>query len=200
MDTASSQLSSLNPIILVISFVLTAALFIFMFSKIIKAIKKSKEKKQPQQSNPETNHSNATISGTLKHFNGLPVPENTSCQINSTKDAYQILCQGQQFNLAKEKVLNISITTDTEIQKQYVSSAGGAIGGALLFGPVGALIGGRTKAKTKKEVYTYLIFTYLKGEEPQYIAFDSTDSYFLTMKILKEFEAQKPREAYQIEL
>lgn len=45
------------------------------------------------------------------------------------------------------------IKTDKEIQQQYVSSVGGAVGGAVLFGPLGAITGGRAKKKTVKEVY-----------------------------------------------
>ena len=35
--------------------------------------------------------------------------------------------------------------TNEQISKQAVSSAGGAVAGAVLFGPLGAIIGGRAK-------------------------------------------------------
>ncbi|MEH2944892.1 hypothetical protein VSQ32_19130 [Lachnospiraceae bacterium KK002] len=57
------------------------------------------------------------------------------------------------FELEKSKITDMCIKTDKEIQQQYVSSVGGAVGGAVLFGPLGAITGGRAKKKTVKEVY-----------------------------------------------
>lgn len=43
----------------------------------------------------------------------------------------------------------------------YVSSIGGTVGGAMLFGTLGAMTGGRAKKKTvKNETHHYLIITY----------------------------------------
>ena len=35
----------------------------------------------------------------------------------------------------------------------------------MLFGPVGAMIGGRSKEKTSKIIHSYLIFTFLDNDE-----------------------------------
>ena len=48
---------------------------------------------------------------------------------------------------------------------------GGAIGGAVLFGPLGAMIGGRAKERQTITVEKYLVFTYEDNEELKYIAF-----------------------------
>ena len=81
-----------------------------------------------------------------------------------------------KFNLDRERVRDVCLKTDIDIQKQYVSSSGGAIAGGLLFGPVGALIGGRTKQKKIKNVSTYLIITYTNDDEIKYVGFDATNS------------------------
>ena len=73
------------------------------------------------------NERNATLFVTLSHFYGLPVAENTITQIFSCPNEYEFLANNNSFKLAKEKVTDISITTDVDIQKSNVSSIGGAI-------------------------------------------------------------------------
>ena len=54
------------------------------------------------------------------------------------------------FKLLKEKITDVTMTNDIEIQKNNVSSIGGAVSGAILFGALGAIIGGRAKNKKVK--------------------------------------------------
>ena len=81
---------------------------------------------------------------------------------------------GIRYELSKDKVTDIAVKTDVEIQKQYVSSAGGALAGGMLFGPLGAIVAGRTKVKKNRAVTNYLIFTYLADEGISYISFELT--------------------------
>ncbi len=146
---------------------------------------------------------NASLFASLKHFAGLPIPENTLCQVYSTPSRIEIVANGQQFNLTKEKIIDVSITTNTEIQKQLVSSSGGAVGGALLFGAVGALIGGRTKAEEVKQEKSYLIFTYQKENETKYVGFDISSggtSEIRAEKFVKEFQQQEHKPLMQTNL
>ena len=57
---------------------------------------------------------------------------------------------GIRYELSKDKVTDIAVKTDVEIQQQYVSSAGGALAGGMLFGPLGAIVAGRTEAKRSR--------------------------------------------------
>ncbi|MBN1042511.1 MULTISPECIES: hypothetical protein [Clostridium] len=110
----------------------------------------------------------------IPHVNGLPIAENTLCQIYYTDDNLFIDGSGQSFNLSNEKISAIEIKTDVEIQKQYVSSVAGGITGAIVFGPLGALIGGRVKEKKIKNTTRYLIITYTSDNEIKYLGFDIT--------------------------
>lgn len=110
----------------------------------------------------------------IPHVNGLPIAENTLCQIYYTDDNIFIDGSGQSFNLSNEKISAIEIKTDVEIQKQYVSSVAGGITGAIVFGPLGALIGGRVKEKKIKNTTRYLIITYTSDNEIKYLGFDIT--------------------------
>lgn len=109
---------------------------------------------------------------TMKHIHGLPIAENTNCQITSMDDKFVFSSGAMNFELDKFKITDMCIKTDKEIQQQYVSSVGGAVGGAVLFGPLGAIIGGRVKKKTiKSEIHNYLIITY-QSPEIKYIGFE----------------------------
>lgn len=115
-------------------------------------------------------------------------------------DKYEINANGMTFNLDKQKVTDVCIKTDTEIQQQYVSSAGGAVGGALLFGPLGAIIGGRAKKKKSKMVFRYLIVTYMSENEVKYVGFDVTNNFLLAMKFVDEFTRNNVGKTMNIDL
>ena len=134
---------------------------------------------------------NPSLVDTFDHVNGLPIAENTFCQVLSCPDQYVFFANGVTFNLEKSKVTDLCITSDVDIHKQYVSSVGGAIGGAIAFGPVGAAIGGRAKIKTTRESSYYLIFTYVTCNIIKYVGFDVTYSYLRAEKYVKEFKSNQ---------
>ena len=142
----------------------------------------------------------ATIFAAFHHLAGLPIPEDTICQVYSTPRGIEIVAKGQQFNLAKDKIIDITIKTDTEIQKQVVSSAGGAIGGAMLFGAVGALIGGRPKTKTTRKISNYLILTYQKDATSDYIGFDVSKQKGSAQQFVREFNQSGNKQLFQTDL
>lgn len=172
MNTKIGQgtLGELIPIIIIL-----ALLFLFVIFCFYMAVQTSKNKNQrlKEQGNNVLDK-NASLYTALTHKTGLPIPENTHCKIYSCPGKYVIEANGQTFNLNKEKVTGLNMKADVETHNSYVSSAGGAVGGAMLFGPAGALIGGRTKQKTDKTLHTYLIFTYQKDNSVDYIAFNTT--------------------------
>lgn len=98
-------------------------------------------------------------------------------------DEFQISGGGNNFVLQKDKISEISVMTDTEIQKQYVSSIGGAVAGGVVFGPLGAIVGGRAKEKKTKTKTYYLIFTYVSDNEVRYMSFEI--EYAVTLKASK---------------
>ena len=57
----------------------------------------------------------------------------------------------------------------------------------MLFGPIGALIGGRAKEKTSRIINSYLIFTFLADNEVKYIAFNCTGNN-KAYSFVKEFK------------
>lgn len=157
---------------------------------------RSKGKKEISKLKKEKN-SNLFIA--LLHFYGLPISKNVVTQIFSTPSEYEFIAGNNSFKLSKDKVTDVTITTDVEVQKNNVSSIGGAIGGAALFGPIGAMIGGRSKEKTSKIVHSYLIFTFLDNNDLKYVAFDCTNN-FQAHKFVKEFKAIENKKTTTINL
>ena len=91
------------------------------------------------------------------------------------------------------------IKTDTEIQDQAVSSIGGAVAGAAMFGALGAIIGGRAKTKKVKTVIQYLIITYTDNKgELAYIGFDIKNNPPSAAKLVKEFWELNTTQSVQI--
>ena len=128
----------------------------------------------------QINHLKAT------HAAGLPLAENTDCIIQLKTDKFCFTGGGNEFELSYDKVTSFDVKTDEEIQNQCVSSIGGAVGGALLFGPLGAIVGGRAKTKKTKTLSYYVIFTYLKDQHVEYISFEISDSELSKAKDFKQ--------------
>lgn len=172
----------------VLVIMLLAALFVLIISIPVCIIKSSQARKNQKKRMEELG---CVVEVSLKHFTGLPIPENSPCTFQVYKDCYKTFCNGAEFKLDRTKVTDICLKTDVEIQKQSVSSIGGAIGGAMLFGPVGAMIGGRAKNKEIRTATTYLIVSYMKDDEMKYIAFEIPYLYGGIDKIIKDFKENK---------
>ena len=111
----------------------------------------------------------------LRHLMGLPFAEGAKCVLYLTDVGYEFERNNQKIKLNMNRVQDVSIKTDKEIQSSYVSSAGGAIGGAMLFGPLGAIIGGRAKKKTSAKITKCLIILANTEDGLKCISFDCTN-------------------------
>ncbi len=148
----------------------------------------------------KNNFEGITIYTAFHHVNGLPIPENVLCEVFSYPDRIDFKSGTTEIKLPKEKITDISIKTDTEIQQQLVSSAGGAIAGVMLFGSLGAIIGGRVKTKKVKTTTNYLIITYKSENELKYIGFDIQNNPPSADKLVKEFQKSNSASGVKIEL
>lgn len=95
-----------------------------------------------------------------KVVSGLPVPENTLCQAFFGQNINIVIPDGPTFTIPVEKLVSVAESSDVDIQRQNVSSVGGAIAGAMVAGPIGAAIGGRTKEKVTRTIKPYIVITY----------------------------------------
>lgn len=191
MDTpiGKSTLGEMMPYFVVI--IILLLILIFLFKILIMTFKAQKERKKQ----------GVTVYTTFHHVNGLPIAENLLCEISSYVDRIDFKAGTTNIKLSREKITDMCIKTDTEIQKQAVSSVGGAIAGGVMFGPLGAIIGGRAKDKKVKTTTQYLIITYTGEQgELKYIGFDIKNDFLSANKLIKEFRRLNTNSGAQIEL
>ncbi len=178
---------------------LPPTILISIFILIIWRIRKSSLKKKQHKN--EIQRSGLTIHTMFPHVNGLPIAENLPCTIFSYPDRIEFKSGTTGIKLARNKITDMCIKTDTEIQNQAVSSVGGAIAGGVMFGPLGAVIGGRAKTKTVRTITQYLIITYTGSQENlKYIGFDVTHNLGPALKLVKEFKELNTTSGIRIEL
>ena len=140
------------------------------------------------------------LRGQLKLVVGLGnLPQGSPCKIFCNSERMKFSANGQDFVLETSKLLDISVMTQTEIQKQYVSSVGGAVAGAVLLGPLGAIIGGRATKKTINNTSKYLVISYISDGETKYIVFDTTNN-FVGNSIKNKYKYLKKNENIKVEL
>jgi len=160
------------------------AVIIFVIIGLFLIVKKSKTKEQKQQLKKEKEklqkHNETHVK--MKHILGLPLAENTECIVGFENDRFEFKGGGNSFTLNFNKITAINVLTDTEIQKQYISSVGGAVGGAVLLGPLGAMIGGRAKEKRTTTNTYYLNITYIKDDKITYMSFEIPVCYTSSVK------------------
>ncbi len=71
----------------------------------------------------------------------------------------------QNIQLSINQITNIGIFTETEIIERNNNVIGGSIAGGLLFGSLGAIIGGMSALQTKKTrvAHNYLVINYINS-------------------------------------
>lgn len=133
------------------------------------------------------------IKAAMPHMTGLPIADGTYCKIYLHPDKYVFEYKKTTYELPIDRITDVSIKTEKEVQTSYVSSIGGAVGGAVLLGPLGAIIGGRAKKKKTTTRKYYLIISYKKDEKYDCITFDATGC-LKAHKFVKEFSKRPVQE------
>ena len=145
-----------------------------------------------------------STAGTL--VDGLPVPSNTmiTVRLNSEKFYIQALIGRKKedwptYELTVEKVENVQLMNQTEIERVVEQSVPGLIIGGAALGALGAMIGGRVHTKEKVENHTILAITYFSGERKQ-IILDVTTAIKDSERVLNHFKELKPIQTGSIQL
>ena len=145
----------------------------------------------------------------FKYASGLNLPENIECTVVLLKSRIIISASGQEFNLSREKIFDVSVKTIEEIRTEYSSDMNSMALGYVLAGTVGAIVGGMPSERRVKSQTKYLIISYFSGETIKYILFDVTKDDivdgsigFLTKYERSEKKLKKltPKENVRIEL
>jgi len=190
---------------MILGVVLVILLFLGIFLIIKKGIKatrsmKKARKEVKEQRKERMNNENISILESFKHFYGLPVTEGKLTQVIWHEDKISFEADNVSFNLPLDRITNIEVVNSVDVQKQLVSSVGGAVGGYALLGPVGAIIGGRVKQKDVRTITWYLIFTYTKDNSVENIAFEVNGSLKNASSFVEKFKQIKPQTVQSFDL
>lgn len=182
-------------------FIVIGVLTLFIIFCVRMFVVTSKAKKEGKKKMKNLKNQGLSVYAAFHHVNGLPLAENLLCEVFSYPDRIEFKAGTTNIKLAREKITDMCLKFDTEIQNQAVSSIGGAIAGGVMFGTLGAIIGGRAKNKKVKTTTQYLIITYTGEQgELKYIGFDIKNNPPSAAKLVKEFRELNTNSGVQIEL
>ncbi len=122
---------------------------------------------------------------------GLPIPQSSDVSIKLTPGALTITGNGQEFEIDASKLTLVDLKSDVEMEKIIQQSAPGMIIGAVTFGVIGAMIGGRVKTKEKRTVNHFLIINY-QSDELKTIVIDATKDWYNAAALVDYFRKLNP--------
>jgi hypothetical protein len=147
----------------------------------------------------ETSSETAVFAGLFaKHVSGLPLAEGVDTKIVANDERLLFISNTQEFSLSSDRLIDIGIKTDQEIQSSYGSSISGAILGGYLFGAVGAVIGGQMRERKNIIKHHFLIITYKKDSDQVYLSFYIED--LISANKIVSFYSNKQKTQQRIEL
>ena len=133
-------------------------------------------------------------------IDGLPVPALTTVIAKLQPDGFSLKgLTGTQrenwpeYNLSLNKVQNVQLMNERQIQQVIQQSAPGMILGAAAFGVLGAIVGGRVK------ITTLLIIDY-ESNGPKQIVLNVSDNLKDSEQVVNLFHSMKPVSNAPIEL
>lgn len=127
-----------------------------------------------------------------KHISGLEIPDNIDCTLTLSDSGLTINVPSikKEFTLSLDRIENISVYHEVEIEKHLKSSAAKGVIGAMAFGVTGAIIGSRPKEKNTRKVHFFLTIDYPDNQ----LVFHSEDG-FSSGKMVDYFTKLKPQSA-----
>ncbi len=127
----------------------------------------------------------------VKHVSGLPMHEGIDCRVIFVDDSIIIMAEeggSKQFRLAYNKIVDFQIPCEKDLRPVMVSSAGGAIAGARLFGTPGAMIGGRIQRYNFEKIEYSFIVTYKKDDDLADLHFRLISGKVRAVELVKKYK------------
>lgn len=148
-----------------IVFPLLLIFFLIIFIIVMLCMTGRKGRKFRKKLNQRAREVGAIDAACLEHVGGLPISEGKMCFCFLMPNAIMIEVNQSQYYIGSGQLTEVSVKTDVEVKEAYVSSAGGALAGGMMFGALGAAVGGRTKKKTSYNVHKFLMIGYVQNED-----------------------------------
>ncbi len=139
-------------------------------------------------------------------IDGLPLLAGSKITVNLSPERF--LFQGligkdkknwPTYELPIEKIENVQLMNQRQIQQVIEQSTPGMIIGGAAFGTLGAMVGGRVKTKEKIENHSILIIDYQSGDKKQ-IILDVTKALKDSERVLNRFKELKPVQTSTVQL
>lgn len=109
-------------------------------------------------------------------IDGVNLPQNAAVSIKMNPNEVVISGNNQEFLISSDKLMNVDLKSDTELEQIIEQSLPGMVIGAAAFGVIGAMIGGRVKTKEKKKVNHFLIINF-QSDELKTIVIDASKDW-----------------------
>ncbi len=114
------------------------------------------------------------LTGTFTLVSGLDIPAGARCSLAYWPDHLAVTALGRTYELPLARIAAAEAATVRTVRRQYVSSAGGAVAGGMLFGPIGALLGGAARPRSVRDSSVLLLVAYTapeSGTDMRYLVF-----------------------------
>lgn len=105
----------------------------------------------------------------------------------------------KEFNLSLNKIQNVQLMNEREIQQVIQQSVPGMVLGAAAFGALGAMVGGRVQTKEKIKVSTLLVIDY-ESDGAKQIVLNVSDNLKDSEQVVKQFQSMKPVQNSPVQL
>lgn len=132
-----------------------------------------------------------------KHCNGLPIGENSLCQLTVFQDVIYLNSGTMEFQIPMERVRSVDVLTQEQTEYVSTSNMGRIILSGLLFGELGMLISAERAVDDRERTITKknLVITYEKDGEAEFIVLNDLPCDEVVREIKKYVAlAQKPVE------
>lgn len=125
-------------------------------------------------------------------LSGLPSAMGAECRLVARKDTVTLMCGGRTYNIGMSQVRGIETFMEKETMKEFKMRPGRAIAGGILFGPVGAIIGGMPKSSDMEATdRMFFVLNYENSAgEVAFILLESPD--FKIEKCMEDFQRYIP--------
>lgn len=123
---------------------------------------------------------------------GLPIQNNIDLMFKLKPEGATFFVPSEQktFEINISKITKVQWYDETSMEKVITQSAPGMIIGAVAFGLIGAMIGGRVKTKDVKTTTHFVVINYNSNGEKQIVM--KTNDALGAMKISDYFKELKP--------
>ena len=125
-----------------IVFPLLLIFFLIIFIIVMLCMTGRKRRRSLKKLNRRAREVGAIDGAYLEHVAGLPISEGKVCACFLMPNAIMVEVNQSQYYIGSGQLTEVSVKTDVEVREAYVSSAGGALAGGMMFGALGAAVGG----------------------------------------------------------